>query len=106
MKIGEFLKSARRRLVTCMPDDTLSAVAKALHAHGIGALPVCKIGGGGGGNAAAIGLGLGIIGGLIESGAAQQDSEDYDDDDAPRYHRRHCRYGSWVDHRGVRHCRE
>lgn len=44
MKTGEFLKTARQRLVTCMPDDTLEAVAKALHAHGIGALPVCETG--------------------------------------------------------------
>jgi CBS domain-containing protein len=44
MKIGEFLKGARQRLVTCRPDDTLEAVAKAMHAHGIGAMPVCEIG--------------------------------------------------------------
>lgn len=44
MKIDDFLKSARQRLVTCLPDDTLEAVAKILHAHGIGALPVCEIG--------------------------------------------------------------
>ena len=44
MKIGEFLKSSHQRVVTCMPDDTLEAAAKAMHAHGIGALPVCEIG--------------------------------------------------------------
>jgi CBS domain-containing protein len=44
MKIGEFLKSTRQRLVTCLPDDTLEAAAKAMHAHGIGALPVCEVG--------------------------------------------------------------
>jgi CBS domain-containing protein len=44
MKIGEFLKAARQRLVTCVPDDKLEAVAKALHAHAIGAMPVCELG--------------------------------------------------------------
>lgn len=44
MKIGEFLKASHRRLVTCMPTDTLEAAAKAMHAHTIGALPVCEIG--------------------------------------------------------------
>lgn len=44
MKIGEFLKGMRQRLVTCMPDDSLEAVAKAMHAHGIGAMPVCEMG--------------------------------------------------------------
>jgi len=44
MKIGEFLKGSRQRLVTCMPDDALEAVAKAMHAHSIGAMPVCEIG--------------------------------------------------------------
>jgi CBS domain-containing protein len=44
MKIGEFLKRARQHLVTCLPDDTLEAAAKAMHAHGIGALPVCEVG--------------------------------------------------------------
>ena len=43
MKIGEFLKSARQRLVTCAPDDALEAVAKLLHANGIGAMPVCQM---------------------------------------------------------------
>jgi CBS domain-containing protein len=43
MKIGEFLKSARQRLVTCAPDDTLDAAAKLLHAHAIGAMPVCQM---------------------------------------------------------------
>ena len=44
MKIGEFLKRTRQRLATCLPDDTLEAVAKAMHAHGVGALPVCETG--------------------------------------------------------------
>jgi len=44
MKIGEFLKRARRRVVSCLPTDTLEAAAKAMHAHGIGALPVCEVG--------------------------------------------------------------
>jgi CBS domain-containing protein len=44
MKIGEFLKNTRQRLVICMPDDTLEAAAKSMHAHGIGAMPVCEIG--------------------------------------------------------------
>lgn len=43
MKIGEFLKSAQQRLVTCAPDDTLEAAAKLLHANRIGAMPVCKM---------------------------------------------------------------
>jgi len=43
MKIREFLKGARR-VVTCLPDDTLETVAKAMHANGIGAVPVCEIG--------------------------------------------------------------
>jgi CBS domain-containing protein len=44
MKIGEFLKSSGQRLVTCMPDDTLETLAKAMHTHSIGAMPVCEIG--------------------------------------------------------------
>ena len=44
MKIGEFLKTARQRLVTCLPTDTLEAAAKAMHAHSIGAQPVCETG--------------------------------------------------------------
>jgi CBS domain-containing protein len=44
MMIREFLKRARQPLVTCMPDDTLEAVAKAMHAHNIGAMPVCELG--------------------------------------------------------------
>jgi CBS domain-containing protein len=43
MKIGEFLKSAQQRLVTCMPDETLEAAAKLLHANRIGAMPVCQM---------------------------------------------------------------
>ena len=44
MKIGEFLKRAHRHVVTCLPTDSLEAAAKAMHAHGIGALPVCEVG--------------------------------------------------------------
>ncbi len=44
MKIGDFLKRSRQRLVTCMSEDTLVAVAKRMYAHGIGALPVCEHG--------------------------------------------------------------
>ena len=44
MKIGEFLKAAHQRLVTCLPTDTIEAVAKAMHAHSVGALPVCETG--------------------------------------------------------------
>src|SRR5215467_13522965 len=44
MKIGEFLKHSRQRIVTCRPDDTLAGVAKLLYAHGIGAMPVCEAG--------------------------------------------------------------
>ena len=43
MKIGEFLKSSRQRLVTCTPDDTLETAAKLLHANRIGAMPVCEM---------------------------------------------------------------
>ena len=42
MKIGEFLKRSRQQLVTCLPDNSLAAVAKLMYAHGIGALPVCQ----------------------------------------------------------------
>jgi len=44
MKIGEFLKHTRQQLVTCLPDDTLAAVAKRLYTHSIGAMPVCELG--------------------------------------------------------------
>jgi CBS domain-containing protein len=44
MKIGEFLNHSRQKLVTCLPNDTLSAVAKSLYAHGIGAMPVLELG--------------------------------------------------------------
>lgn len=44
MKIGELLKNLHQRLVTCRPDDTLETIAKALHTHAIGAIPVCKTG--------------------------------------------------------------
>ena len=44
MKIGEFLKHTRQQLVTCLPDDTLAAVAKRLYTYSIGAMPVCELG--------------------------------------------------------------
>jgi CBS domain-containing protein len=44
MKIGEFLKHTRQKLVTCLPDDSLAAVAKDLYNHGIGAMPVLELG--------------------------------------------------------------
>src|SRR3974390_3299347 len=44
MTIGEFLKRSRQRLVTCVPDDTLNAVAKVMYSHNIGAMPVCELG--------------------------------------------------------------
>jgi CBS domain-containing protein len=44
MKVGEFLKHSRQKLVTCLPNDTLAAVAKSLYAHGIGAMPVLELG--------------------------------------------------------------
>jgi CBS domain-containing protein len=44
MKIGDFLKRSRQRLVTCLPDDTLNAVAKLMYQHNIGAMPVCELG--------------------------------------------------------------
>ena len=44
MKIGEFLKRSRQQLVTCLPDNSLAAVAKLMYSHGIGAMPVCEEG--------------------------------------------------------------
>ncbi|MBX9825135.1 MAG: CBS domain-containing protein [Xanthobacteraceae bacterium] len=44
MKVGEFLKLSRQKLVTCLPDDALAAVAKDLYVHGIGAMPVLELG--------------------------------------------------------------
>lgn len=46
---------------------------------------------------------LGVIGGII---ASQAEPEYYDERPRYRRDRRHrCRHGSWVDHRGLRHCR-
>ena len=45
MKVGEFLKESRQQLVTCWPNDTLSAVASRLYSHTIGAMPVCELDG-------------------------------------------------------------
>jgi CBS domain-containing protein len=44
MKIREFLKRSGQQVVTCMPSDTLEAVAKLMHVHDIGAMPVCELG--------------------------------------------------------------
>jgi CBS domain-containing protein len=44
MKIREFLKHSRQKLVTCLPNDTLAAVAKSLYSRGIGAMPVLELG--------------------------------------------------------------
>jgi CBS domain-containing protein len=43
MKIGEFLQHSNQRLVTCLSDDLLNAVAKLLYTHNIGAMPVCEL---------------------------------------------------------------
>jgi CBS domain-containing protein len=43
LKIAEFLTHSRQQLVTCLPDDLLHAVAKRMHTHEIGAMPVCEI---------------------------------------------------------------
>src|SRR5262245_15653287 len=42
MKIGEFLKHSRQRLVTCLPDNSLATVANLMYSHSIGAMPVCE----------------------------------------------------------------
>ena len=44
MKIGEFLKHSRQKLVTGLPGDTLAAVANQLYTHAIGAMPVLELG--------------------------------------------------------------
>lgn len=44
MRIGEFLTRSNQRLVTCLPDDLLNAVAKLMYTHNIGAMPVCELG--------------------------------------------------------------
>ena len=44
MKIGDFLTHSRQRLVTCLPDDPLQAVARLMYTHKIGAMPVCELG--------------------------------------------------------------
>jgi CBS domain-containing protein len=43
MNIGEFLTHSRQRLVTCLPDDPLQAVAQLMYSHKIGAMPVCEL---------------------------------------------------------------
>ena len=45
MRIGEFLEHSRQRLVTCVPDATLNAVAQLMYEHSIGAMPVCELNG-------------------------------------------------------------
>ena len=44
MKIGEFLKRSGQKVVTCLPDDPLNAVANLMYTHNIGAMPVCELG--------------------------------------------------------------
>lgn len=41
MRAGEFLRRSAQQVVTCRPGDTLEQAAKLLHAHKIGAMPVC-----------------------------------------------------------------
>jgi len=43
MNVAEFLAHLRQRLVTCLPDDHLNAVAKLMFTHNIGAMPVCEL---------------------------------------------------------------
>ncbi len=43
MKVDEFLKRSKQRMVTCRPDDALEAAAKLLQGHTIGAMPVCEL---------------------------------------------------------------
>lgn len=44
MKISEFLKRSRQRLIVSLPDETLGAIAKRMYAHNIGAVAVCEFG--------------------------------------------------------------
>jgi CBS domain-containing protein len=44
MTIGEFLKRSGQKLVTCLPDNPLNAVAKHMYIHNVGAMPVCELG--------------------------------------------------------------
>jgi len=44
MNVAEFLAHLHQRLVTCLPDDHLNAVAKLMFAHDLGAMPVCELG--------------------------------------------------------------
>jgi len=44
MKVREFLKHSRQKIVSCKPDDGVEAAAKLLNAHNIGAMPVCEPG--------------------------------------------------------------
>src|SRR6476661_9764346 len=44
MQVAEFLHRSRPKLVVCLPDDNLPAVAKSMYAHNIGAMPVCEVG--------------------------------------------------------------
>lgn len=45
MKVGEYLERAQQRLIVCAPGHSLEDAAKLLHAHNIGAMPVCEPGG-------------------------------------------------------------
>ena len=44
MRVAEFIQHSRQKLVVCLPDDTLQAVAKSMYARNIGAMPVCELG--------------------------------------------------------------
>jgi predicted transcriptional regulator len=43
MKITEFLTHSQQRLVACLPDDLLNAVARLMYTRNIGAMPVCEL---------------------------------------------------------------
>ena len=43
MTVAEYLAHLRQRLVICLPDDHLNAVAKLMFTHNIGAMPVCEL---------------------------------------------------------------
>ena len=44
MQVADFLQRSKQKLVFCLPDDPLHAVAKSMYAHSIGAMPVCELG--------------------------------------------------------------
>ena len=41
MRVGQFLQNAGHKVITCRPEDTVQTAASLLHAHRIGAMPVC-----------------------------------------------------------------